>query len=188
MQMNTLIGHEDRAFAPQFASLRPDFTVQYGYVANPEKASGGLGAMLQGKNPAAGALPWWEGAAATSEWFQGPSRFGFVPYVSWFCCHPIAGIDRRRGSLLAHIPAAGEWMSTQEYYQVQPPCRSLDDCDRKAYGESGTRGRLGLGADLAHPEGPGNPSDWPRMMMPRSESSVTACSNRFSLANPGQYS
>ncbi len=55
--MNSLIGHEDRAFAPQSASLRPDFTVQYGYVANPEKASGSLGAMLQGKNPAAGALP-----------------------------------------------------------------------------------------------------------------------------------
>jgi hypothetical protein len=40
-----------------------------------------------------------------------------------------------------------------------PPCRSPDDCDRKAYGESGARGRLGLGADPAHPEGPGNPSD-----------------------------
>jgi hypothetical protein len=36
---------------------------------------------------------------------------------------------------------------------------SLDDCDRKAYGESGTRGRMGLGADPAHPEGPGNVSD-----------------------------
>jgi hypothetical protein len=47
----------------------------------------------------------------------------------------------------------------REYYQVQPPCTSLDDCDRKAYGESGTRGRMGLGADPAHPEGPGNVSD-----------------------------
>ena len=46
----------------------------------------------------------------------------------------------------------------REYFQFQPPCMSLDDCDRKAYGESGTRGRLGLGADPAHPEGPGNPS------------------------------
>jgi len=45
------------------------------------------------------------------------------------------------------------------YYQIQPPCMSLDDCDRKAYGESGTRGRMGLGADPAHPEGPGNVSD-----------------------------
>jgi hypothetical protein len=46
-----------------------------------------------------------------------------------------------------------------EYYQIQPPCTSLDDCDRKAFGESGTRGRMGLGADPAHPEGPGNVSD-----------------------------
>jgi len=45
------------------------------------------------------------------------------------------------------------------YSQIQPPCMSLDDCDRKAYGESGTRGRMGLGADPAHPEGPGNVSD-----------------------------
>lgn len=36
------------------------------------------------------------------------------------------------------------------------PCFSLDDCDRKAFDESGTRGRMGLGADPAHPEGPGN--------------------------------
>ena len=39
------------------------------------------------------------------------------------------------------------------------PCFSRDDCDRKAYGESGTRGRMGLGADPAHPEGPGNVAD-----------------------------
>jgi hypothetical protein len=39
------------------------------------------------------------------------------------------------------------------------PCFSLDDCDRKAFDESGTRGRMGLGADPAHPEGPGNFSD-----------------------------
>jgi hypothetical protein len=38
-------------------------------------------------------------------------------------------------------------------------CYSLDDCDRKAFDESGTRGRMGLGADPAHPEGPGNFSD-----------------------------
>jgi hypothetical protein len=37
------------------------------------------------------------------------------------------------------------------------PCYSLDDCDRKDYDESGTRGRLGLGASPYHPEGPGNP-------------------------------
>jgi hypothetical protein len=35
----------------------PDFTVQYGYVANPGMASGSFGAMLQGRNPAAGAIP-----------------------------------------------------------------------------------------------------------------------------------
>jgi hypothetical protein len=44
-------------------------------------------------------------------------------------------------------------------YQNPPPCTSLADCDRKAYGESGTRGRMGLGADPAHPEGPGNVSE-----------------------------
>ncbi len=37
------------------------------------------------------------------------------------------------------------------------PCYSLDDCDRKDYDESGTIGRLGLGASPYHPEGPGNP-------------------------------
>jgi len=45
------------------------------------------------------------------------------------------------------------------YQQNPPPCTSLADCDRKAYGESGTRGRMGLGADPAHPEGPGNVSE-----------------------------
>jgi hypothetical protein len=39
------------------------------------------------------------------------------------------------------------------------PCFSRDDCDREAFDESGTRGRMGLGADPAHPEGPGNFSD-----------------------------
>jgi hypothetical protein len=42
------------------------------------------------------------------------------------------------------------------YCQNRPPCTSLDDCNRKAYDESGTPGRMGLGADPAHPEGPGN--------------------------------
>ena len=32
-------------------------------------------------------------------------------------------------------PRANEY-PRQEYYQVQPPCSLLDDCDRKAYGES----------------------------------------------------
>lgn len=39
---------------------------------------------------------------------------------------------------------------------AQAPCSSLSDCDRRAYDYSGTRGRMGLGADPAHPEGPGN--------------------------------
>lgn len=45
------------------------------------------------------------------------------------------------------------------FHQAMRPCFSLDDCDRKAFDESGTRGRMGLGADPAHPEGPGNVSD-----------------------------
>ena len=49
---------EDRTRAAQFSELRPDFTVQYGCIdPPPDMMSGGLGAMLQGKNPAAGALP-----------------------------------------------------------------------------------------------------------------------------------
>lgn len=59
----------------------------------------------------------------------------------------------------AYMPPSADENPWQEYYQSQPPCTSLDDCDRKAYGESGTRGRMGLGADPAHPEGPGNVSD-----------------------------
>ncbi|VFU09544.1 hypothetical protein [Methylocella tundrae] len=47
----------------------------------------------------------------------------------------------------------------------QPNDAPRDDCqpgysaqsqDRAAYDCSGTRGRMGLGADPAHPEGPGN--------------------------------
>jgi hypothetical protein len=57
----------------------------------------------------------------------------------------------------------GEYYENQapwlDYYRGPRPCMSLNDCDRKAYGESGTRGRMGLGADPAHPEGPGNVSD-----------------------------
>jgi hypothetical protein len=34
--------------------------------------------------------------------------------------------------------------------------RSVAEWDRFRYDYSGTRGRLGLGADPAHPEGPGN--------------------------------
>jgi hypothetical protein len=50
---------------------------------------------------------------------------------------------------------------SDQYYNPypNPPCTSLADCDRKAFDESGARGRMGLGADPAHPEGPGNVSD-----------------------------
>jgi hypothetical protein len=34
--------------------------------------------------------------------------------------------------------------------------RPVQEWDRFRYGYSGTRGRMGLGADPAHPEGPGN--------------------------------
>ncbi|WP_036264222.1 hypothetical protein [Methylocapsa aurea] len=34
--------------------------------------------------------------------------------------------------------------------------RSVDAWDRYRYDESGTRGRMGLGASPMHPEGPGN--------------------------------
>jgi hypothetical protein len=39
---------------------------------------------------------------------------------------------------------------------LKPACSSLADCDRRAHDYSGTRGRMGLGANPAHPEGPGN--------------------------------
>lgn len=54
----------------------------------------------------------------------------------------------------------------QGYYGSPPPFsppagwlaegRSAAAWDRYRYDESGTRGRLGLGADPMHPEGPGN--------------------------------
>ncbi len=47
--------------------------------------------------------------------------------------------------------------NTQAISRAGQSCYSLDDCDRKDYDESGTRGRLGLGASPYHPEGPGNP-------------------------------
>jgi hypothetical protein len=45
------------------------------------------------------------------------------------------------------------------FYQNRTPCSSLDDCDCRAFDKSGTPGRMGLGADPAHPEGPGNVLD-----------------------------
>jgi hypothetical protein len=48
---------EDQARTVKYSGLWPNFTVQYGCIENLEIMSGSLGAMLQGKNPAAGALP-----------------------------------------------------------------------------------------------------------------------------------
>ncbi|HEY8095945.1 MAG TPA: hypothetical protein VIE65_07575 [Methylobacter sp.] len=42
-----------------------------------------------------------------------------------------------------------------EYRSVAPS----QHWDRHKFHHSGTRGRWGLGADPAHPEGPGNPSE-----------------------------
>jgi hypothetical protein len=62
-----------------------------------------------------------------------------------------------------HVPYS-RWAAQRDVpaplymYHSPYPCSSLDDCDRKDYDESGTRGRLGLGASPYHPEGPGNPS------------------------------
>jgi hypothetical protein len=45
------------------------------------------------------------------------------------------------------------------YPQSYDPCQpgySLQSQDRAAYDCAGTRGRIGLGADPMHPEGPGN--------------------------------
>jgi len=75
------------------------------------------------------------------------------------------GVSIRQGRSVAPAfliaPAYG-YPLYQSYQNLPPhlqPCTSLDDCDRKAFDESGTRGRMGLGADPAHPEGPGNVSD-----------------------------
>jgi hypothetical protein len=57
-----------------------------------------------------------------------------------------------------HLAAQREFEAPLYIYHSPYPCSSRDDCDRKDYDESGTRGRLGLGASPYHPEGPGNPS------------------------------
>ena len=54
------------------------------------------------------------------------------------------------------VVAAQEQYPQYGFYQNRPPCTSLDDCYRRAFDKSGTPGRMGLGADPAHPEGPGN--------------------------------
>ena len=74
--------------------------------------------------------------------------------------------------------ASGGAIAQTSYYAYGPPPpnpppggiaqgRSVQEWDRFRYGYSGTRGRMGLGADPAHPEGPGN--------FPRQDGSVAAC-------------
>jgi len=75
---------------------------------------------------------------------------------------PTYGVAKYRGRS-AYAPVFpfpwAEYGVTPYGYVRGQPCMSLDDCDRKDFDESGTRGRMGLGADPAHPEGPGNVSD-----------------------------
>ena len=63
--------------------------------------------------------------------------------------------------------ASGGAIAQTSYYEYGPaPANSpsgriaqgrpVQELDRLRYGYSGTRGRMGLGADPAHPEGPGN--------------------------------
>ncbi|MHB8885527.1 MAG: hypothetical protein ACYC5H_10710 [Methylovirgula sp.] len=66
-------------------------------------------------------------------------------------------------ALLLTIARAADAQPSQPPYAapdrgaaIQRPCHSLSGCDRRDYDYSGTRGRMGLGADPAHPEGPGN--------------------------------
>ncbi len=64
--------------------------------------------------------------------------------------------------LLTIVSTAGAQPSQPPYAgsgrgpAAKRPCHSLSGCDRRDYDYSGTRGRMGLGADPAHPEGPGN--------------------------------
>jgi hypothetical protein len=59
-------------------------------------------------------------------------------------------------------PGAGySQYSSSHHGKRQDACsgQSTPDCDRKRFDESGTIGRMGLGADPAHPEGAGNISN-----------------------------
>jgi hypothetical protein len=74
------------------------------------------------------------------------------------------------GKLLASTTismlASGGAIAQASYDEYGPPPnpppgwiaqgRSVQEWDRFRYGYSGTRGRMGLGADPARPEGPGN--------------------------------
>jgi len=63
--------------------------------------------------------------------------------------------------------ASGGAIAQTSYYEYGPARpnpprgriaqgRTVQELDWVRYGYSGTRGRMGLGADPAHPEGPGN--------------------------------
>jgi len=63
------------------------------------------------------------------------------------------------------LASGGAIAQNSNYYGQLPPNppqswltqgRSVQEWDRYRYDYSGTRGRMGLGADPAHPEGPGN--------------------------------
>jgi hypothetical protein len=45
---------------------------------------------------------------------------------------------------------ANQFYGTNEVAQNSTPCTSTDDCDRKRFDESGTRGRMGLVSCLAN--------------------------------------
>lgn len=70
------------------------------------------------------------------------------------------------GSGGAIAQSGGRYDPPQGYYGFPPPVnpprqwldegRSVAGWDRYRYDYSGTRGRMGLGADPMHPEGPGN--------------------------------
>ncbi|MFZ0494882.1 MAG: hypothetical protein WBE80_08810 [Methylocella sp.] len=78
--------------------------------------------------------------------------------------------------------ASGGAIARTSYYEYGPPPpnpprgriaqgRPVQELDGFRYGYSGTRGRMGLGADPAHPEGPGNFSS--------PGGRVVACANRY---------
>jgi hypothetical protein len=77
--------------------------------------------------------------------------------------------------------ASGGAIAQTSYYEYGPPPpnpppgwiaqgRSVQEWDRFRYGYSGTCGRMGLGADPAHPEG---------VIFLRRDGSVVACPNRY---------
>ncbi len=68
-----------------------------------------------------------------------------------------AGVSAAMGSASAQTPyiaGAGPYPGA---YSRGYPAPSYERADQWRYDQSGTRGRIGLGADPAHPEGPGNP-------------------------------